>query len=464
MYQTSKDTILDAALVKDAIEYNEKRRKRFDRLDNYYIGQQDIFNRKRSGTEINNQVMTNHAKYIVDMNIGYLLGNPVDYQVTEGLNIEPLLKHYNRQKINNLDVDIAKEAGIFGLKYEYVYADEESRPCSVALDVRNTIIIYDNTMLHKPLYGVNYRPVFDDKAQDDTPQYYEILVASDKEIMQYELRNDRLKQISKSPHSFGEVPMIEYHNNGELLGDFETVLSLIDAYNLYLSDRVNENEQLVDAAILFYGMNFDEEQMAQFKERRALSNIPTDGKVEYLSKTVNEADLDVLRQNIEKDIHKISMVPNLTDENFVGNSSGVALRYKLLAFEQNTKNKERYFEVGLTKRFELYSNFLAAKNEMKKIGAEDVDVVFKRNLPTNDYEISQMINNLVGLVDKELLVAQLSFVKDASETVETAEKDQKATDDEPNDEDFGSNEIADRNETGTGAGVESETTSEPNEG
>jgi len=41
---------------------------------------------------------------------------------------------------------------------------------------------------------------------------------------------------------------------------------------------------------------------------------------------------------------KISMVPNMSDENFVGNYSGVALRYKLLTFEQAIKNKERFFE------------------------------------------------------------------------------------------------------------------------
>ena len=62
---------------------------------------------------------------------------------------------------------------------------------------------------------------------------------------------------------------------------------------------------------------------------------------------------------------------------------------------------------------------------MSLISPADIDVVFKRALPQNDYEQSQMINNLVGLVDKETLVAQLSFVNDAKETVELAKEESK---------------------------------------
>ena len=57
---------------------------------------------------------------------------------------------------------------------------------------------------------------------------------------------------------------------------------------------------------------------------------------------------------------------------------------------------------------------------MPIVPTEEVDAIFKRNLPRNDYETSQMILNLQGIVDKELLVSQLSFVRDSKETVELA--------------------------------------------
>ena len=442
MYQVNKDTPLDAKLIKKAIDYNEKRRTRFDTLDDYYMGKQAITTREKVETLMNNKLVTNHAKYITDMMVGYLLGNPVDYQVNDGINIQPVLDAYKRQTMENTDVEIAKECSIFGIKYEYVYADEEANPCSVTLDVRNTIMIYDDTLVHNELYAINYRPIYKNP-EDKEPNHYDVIVATDKEIIKYELAGNggSVKEIDREQHAFGAVPIIEYDNNKEYSGDFESVISLIDAYNLIQSDRVNDREQLVDAILCFYGMKFDADQMADLKEKRALSNIPTDGKVEYLTKAINEGDVDVLRKTIEKDIHKISMVPDMSDEKFAGDSSGVAIRYKLLAFEQAVKNKERFFEKGLMKRFELYSHFLSVKSKMKEVSKEDVDAVFKRNLPSNDYETSQMIVNLDGIVDRELLASQLSFVKDASEPIEIAEKEDSEVikDDDYNANEFGNN-------------------------
>ena len=325
MHQVDKDSELTAELIKDAIDFNEKRRLYYNRLVDYYLGRQDIMNRRKSETLINNKVMVNHAKYIVDVSVGYLLGNPVDYQPTDGLNIQPVLDAYKKQTIDNLDVEIAKDVAIFGLKYEYVYADENAEPRSVDLDVRNTIIVYDNSMVHHKMYGINYRPIYENP-EDPIPNHYEIIACTDTEIIKYILKGVELKEIARESHAFGSVPIIEYQNNSECMGDFEPVISLIDAYNLVQSDRVNDREQLVDAILCFYGMHFDAEQMDELKLHRALSNIPADGKVEYLTKQISESDVDVLRQNLEKDIHKISMVPNMSDENFVGNSSGVAFR------------------------------------------------------------------------------------------------------------------------------------------
>ncbi|MGB4984664.1 MAG: phage portal protein [Erysipelotrichaceae bacterium] len=180
------------------------------------------------------------------------------------------------------------------------------------------------------------------------------------------------------------------------------------------------------------GANFTRDQIEQLKDNRVISGIPSDADIKYLIKNLNEADTDVLRKTIESDIHKISMTPNMSDANFVGNSSGVAIRYKLLAFEQNIKNKERYMEKGLMERFKLYNAFLSTKSLMSVVPIEEVDSVFKRNLPSNDLEISQMISNLSGVVDNETLISQLSFIKNAKEITELVQKEQKEPIDLPN--------------------------------
>lgn len=442
MYTLPKDTKITNKILIDVIKYNEEYKRRYDLLENYYLGNHYIVTRMKEDRLKNNKVMINHAKYITDTNVGYLLGNPIDYQTDEKYNIEAILDAYKKQTINDLDSEIAKDVSIFGLQYEYIYANEKAEPRSCEIDNRNAIIVYDDTVEHNKLFGLIYREVKKGNVFD----YWDIIYINNKEIIKYK-SNDKvlLKQGKTQPHKFGKVPLIAYKNNPETLGDFEPVISLIDAYNLLQSDRVNDKEQLVDAILCLYGIDFDSEQAEMLKESRMIANIPSDAKVDYLVKTLQENDVDILRQNLEADIHKISMVPNMSDNNFVGNSSGVAIRYKLLAFEQNIKNKERYMEKGLMERFELYNNYLTALSKMSEVPIAEVDAIFTRNLPSNDYEISQMINNLADFIDHETLISQLSFVKNAKEIVEIKKREDEEKPKAPYEIAFGDNEINDSN-------------------
>lgn len=442
MYTLPKDTKITNQVLNDVIDYNEKYKDRYKMLENYYLGKHGIANRQKEDRLKNNKVMVNHAKYITDTNVGYLLGNPVDYQVTDTYDIEPLLDTYKKQTINDLDSEIAKDVSIFGLQYEYVYANEDAEPKSCEIDNKNAIIVYDDTVEHNKLFGLIYRPI----KEGGVFKYWEIIYCDDKVIRTYKSYTKRLNKVGQDKiHKFGKVPLIGYKNNPEFMGDFEPVISLIDAYNLLQSDRVNDKEQLVDAILCMYGMDFDDEQADMLRDSRMLANLPVDGKVEYLVKTLQEGDVDILRQNLEADIHKISMVPNMSDKEFVGNASGVAIRYKLLAFEQNIKNKERYMEKALMERFELYNNFLVANSKMELVPTEEVDAVFKRNLPSNDYEISQMINNLTDYVDSETLISQLSFIKDAKDIIKAKKIEEESTPKPTYDKLFNNNEIQDVN-------------------
>lgn len=62
---------------------------------------------------------------------------------------------------------------------------------------------------------------------------------------------------------------------------------------------------------------------------------------------------------------------------------------------------------------------------MSTIEPSEIDIVFRRALPQNDLEVSQMINNLMDIVDRETLVSRLSFVQDAKETVKLAQEEQE---------------------------------------
>ena len=418
-YYINKDSEPTIEVIKEAIEFNEKEKERFQKLQNYYMGEQAIKQRQRK-KDINNKLVTNHCKYITDINTGYLLGNPIVYSTDQEKDISKILEEYNKQMISNLDYDISEGCSIMGKKFELVYATKKKDVKSASITPENVIMVCDNTLEHNELFAIVYRI---SRAKYNRKYEY-VKVFTSKEEIEYS-NGETLMELKRTPHYFGLVPVIEYSNNKEQQGDFEQIIPLEDAYNLLQSDRLNDKEQLVQALMLFQGARPNPDQKDELNEERTLY-VPMGADVKYVTKEMNETQIEVLRKSIENDIHKISMTPNLNDENFVGNSSGVAIRFKLVAFDQHIAKKEKFFEQGLRKRFMLYNNYLKRRSSVPIIEPHNLNITFKRNLPQNDLETSQMILNLVNLgIPQTELNAQLSFVDDAEELMKTYLKEEE---------------------------------------
>lgn len=419
MFTIAKGTVLTAKIIEQAIDYNEKCAILFQLMQDYYKGEHPILKRKKENERLkNNKTVTNHAKYITKINVGYLLGNPIDYKPKKGqtVDLKPVLEQYDKQTIANVDSEVGTMSSKFGKGGEYIY-NVENDVRSRAIDPRNYVIIYDNTMEHKKLYGIIYSISY----EADKKKYDNVMVMDEKQIQYY---NSDLSGVTQTQqHSFGRVPLISYANNEDEEGDYYQVTSLIDAYNLLMSDRVNDKEQLVEAILVIYGFKLTKAQQEQIKEYGILGVPDADGKAEYIMKEMQEESIEVLRKALREDIHKISMTPDLSDENFAGNDSGVAIKYKLIAFELNTATKESYFKIGLKERFVIYNNYLTKLSKSKEIQAYQVEPIFKRKLPQNDFETSQMASNAKGLISDKTLVSQFSFVDDAEAELEQAKAD-----------------------------------------
>lgn len=398
---------------------------RLKKLKEYYLGHHAILSReKATDGAANNRIVCNHAKYIVDMTLAYLIGTPVTYAAAQGHDIEPLKNAYFEQDIASVDADIVKNMSIYGRAYELVYAAEDSKPRSVYLSPENTFVCYGQTAVKRPLLGVYYYNEYDfsGRVTGVVCDVYD-----DSHIYHYRAKDASFNSLvleGTEQHYFGAVPIIEYDNDPDRQGDFEQCITLMDAYNTLQSDRVNDKEQFVEAFLFLKDIEVDSEGAKKLKKEKILLGY-SEADAEYLSKVMSESDVDVLRQTIKEDIHRFSMIPDISDEAFAGNLSGVAIKYKLLGFEQTVKNKERYISKSLKRRFELYNSYLVLLGKMKPVPLHRVDVIFTHNLPANELETAQMINYLEGICSNETLLDQLSFVTDAKEENEHAKQDRE---------------------------------------
>ena len=116
----------------------------------------------------------------------------------------------------------------------------------------------------------------------------------------------------------GTIPVIEYQNNKFRIGDYEQQISLIDAYNSLMGNRVNDKEQAIESILVLYGAQLaDTEEEAreamQILREEGLLEMPADAKGEFLSNTLDENSVEVLRKALKEDIYTFSHVPNRTD-------------------------------------------------------------------------------------------------------------------------------------------------------
>lgn len=417
-----KDGELNAKALISCLEEHKKTIDRFTLLKDYYDGMHAILEREKELTDLaNNKLVVNHAEYITDFATAYFMGNELKFSFPDEENRtddDALIDAFRKANINQVDTELSRDLSIYGLGIEYIYQDKEGVTRSINLDPRTAFIVIDDTVEENTLIGVR-RIIKRDEDNKTIGESIEV-ISSDK-ISVYDFINNELNLVDERENLFGRVPMIEYWNKVNQKGDFESVIPLIDAYNILQSDRINDKEQFVDALLVLYGTlagDTTEEKIATGKalKKMGLLELSEGDRAEYLSKTFHESDVELLRNSIISDIHKISKVPNLTDENFAGNSSGVAMRYKLLGLEQLAQTKEGYYRIGLKERIRLYSNILNIKK--LNVDVDKIQITFTRSLPANETEIAQLVMNLKDVVSQKTLLSLLPFVEDVKSEIE----------------------------------------------
>lgn len=410
--------------------------ERYEKLESYYKGEHDILNRrpKRRDDPCNN-VVCNYAKYITDIGSGFLIGEPVSYQSEEN-DLSDLLEWFKSAEVDVQDNDNAEDQSIYGVAYELVYmsSDDSPTPKTASIHPSQAFVIYNNTVELNPVAGVYYHETRDTATQQING--YDAEISTDKQYIRFHLTADYALdgEVTTEGNPFGMVTLIEIYNNRFLQGDFEQLISLIDGYNKQQSNRIDDKENFVNSLMVLKGqtLGYNQEEKAE-----TYQDIKDNGVIEltegsdlsFLTRQSDQQGDQLLTESIAKDIHKFSYIPDLTDEHFAANVSGVAMQFKLWGLLQLMKKKERYIKEGLRYRIKLFSAILAIKGK-KPVDVENVTITITRNLPKNLAELAQVIGNLSGICSNETLVAQLPFVEDPEKEVEKAAEEKRQAQDE----------------------------------
>lgn len=367
----------------------------------------------------NNKIANAYASYITDTLVGYFIGEPISYTSNDDVLLQDLsmIFEYNDEADEN--AELAKNASIYGVAYEMLYLSEEDKMIRFkALNPKEIIPIFDKTVEQNLMAVIRYYDDYDVVA-DKT--YTLVEVIDNTMVRRYRMDNSFLL-LEEYPHYFGMVPVAIYKNNEEERGDFENVISLIDAYDKMESDTLNDFEYFVDAYLALYGFTAEPEDVAQMKENRIL--LMDEGtSAEWLIKQTSDTYVENMKNRLDADIHKFAKCPNMADKEFASNASGVAIKFKLLGTENLVSIKERKFKRGLQQRLELMSMI----NSVLREGFDwrGIDIIFTRNVPSNDTDIANMVNTLKDIVSEKTLLAQIPFVENVQDELERLKQERE---------------------------------------
>ena len=396
---------------------------RYKPLMDAYMTDYPIFhNPPKPKYKPDNRIAVNFAKYIVDTMNGFFIGIPIKLQCDDEkvANYVELLDQYNDQDDNN--AELSKICSIYGKGYEMYYVDQEGKIGITYLDPQDAFMIYDDSVLERPRYFVRtYR---------DSNNVLHGSV-SDEEKVRYFIQKGKIQFLDEyeKVHGFSGVPATEYRENAEEQGIFEPVLTMINAYNKAISEKANDVDYFADAYLKVLGTLLEEDDIKHIRDDRII-NFDGDIEkviVEFLQKPDGDTTQEHLIDRLERLIFQISMVADISDENF-GTASGIALKYKLQAMSNLAKTKERKFNSGMNRRYMLiFSNPVSG---MLKDDWVKVKPIFTRNFPANVLEETQIAGNLEGIVSKKTQLGTLSIVDNVDDELERIEEEEEESQDD----------------------------------
>ena len=420
MFLIDKDVELTPVYIGKCLsQFQTTEVPRLNRYWKYYQGNQKILQKQASDIgRPNNKIVVNYCYNITNNYLGYLTGIPIKYTNDDFKEVIDVL---NYNDVENEDNEYLRQALIFGRSFEVNYIDEDAKQRFRTFDTRECVPIYDNTLNNDLKYVIRF---FREDILDRQNENYIVEVYGPSTVKTYRSGPGFItfELISEEQHFYGQCPVTVFSLNKDESSIFAQVMSLQDGYNQLVSDEIDDFDTFCDAYLVLKGAVADEEDLAAMKKNKVLMMDP-DASAEYLTKTINDTQTKNILDNLNDQIHKISCSPDFTDEKFMA-QSGIALRYKLIQFENMAANIEANMRKALQRRIELISDIinLTGGEDMWR----DVQIKFTRNLPnTLVPSTPDEVNAYRGLVSDSTLISLLPFVDNVDEELKKVEAEKK---------------------------------------
>ena len=416
-----KDTEITGETLKEFIEQHEMQKLRYLELYNQYLSRPPILAEppKEEAWKPDNRLVGNFGKYLVDTFNGFFNGIPMRPSHDDERVDEIIQDFWNANNMDNTMNELAKSTSIYGRAYLFLFQNEESKTEVAYNDPLDMFVIYSDEIRPRSLYGVRYT------IDEDN---YKGQLFTDTEAYDFTLDGDSLSLTESHSLFYGRVPIIEFVENEERQSLIEPVETLINGFNNVLSEKNNDVSYFSDAYLAILGALLDDDSLRNLKDNRII-NLAGDNAEKVVVEFLEKPDADQTQENFldrtERLIYQLSQVANIDDTTFgtAGNSSGVALEFKLQPMKNLASNKERKFQQGLQTLFSMVFNVVTNVPGNLSDEHRDIQYNWSRNLPANLEAEMNVIRGMDGIISHRKQLEMFSAVDNAQAEQEQIEKE-----------------------------------------
>lgn len=341
---------------------------------------------------------------------GYTVGHPISIGATDTDMELTSIDDFNAYNdIDALNRELVYDASRFGRAFELHYYDEFEQPAVSLIDAKEMFTVRSADVRKKIIAAVHC-PIYNGKMF--------VTVYTDKQIVSYD---NNWKETNRKPNPYKMVPVVEWQNTRDRLGDWEKGIPLIDAYDSAESDTANYMSDLNDAMLVIKGdvssTGMNATDIMQMKQANMLileSGISATGQqtsldAGYIYKQYDVSGVENYKTRLIKDFFRIVGLPNLQDDATFSATSGIAIRYKLVDLQQVTSVKRGFFIKALKRRYKLLQSLSENLKGFEAVNADLLTFTFHENLPTDVWEEIQSAINSGMEVSQETLMESASF-------------------------------------------------------
>ena len=391
--------------------------------------------------EIMNRVQIGIADEICTFKDGYFLTQPCFYTArNDGVQdkVDKLNEYLYRSYKHVADDKIVDWFHTVGKGVLYVEPDRDNdKEVPVhcySLDPRSAFVVKSLRPGNEPVMGVNM-VVVDDQAKFDvfTKKYiFHLSGGVTGRMLTTQVNSDFLAtavSVDKvERNALGLIPIIEYRYNSVNMGAFESVVPLIDALSLVQSNRLDGVEQFIQSLAVATNCEFPDGTTANDIRQAGMIVLKSIGEnradFRILSEQLNQAETQVLIDNLYEQILRICAMPTTTKGGRSTSDTGTAVlaRDGWFNADCSARNCADLFKES-NRQFDRIFVEILKKRGLLDINLSDFELNIVRNETANIQSKAQAFNTMLASgLHPELAAAKSGISNDPVADIAMSEK------------------------------------------